>query len=262
MSSPVLQALIFDVDGTLADTESVHCAAFNQAFAELGLDWVWDAALYTELLNVSGGKERILHYWHSARADLRELSAMALTDTVNRLHELKTAAYERAINSGAVQLRPGVLRLMDEALAQGLQLAIATTTSPVNIAALLRHAMGSQWRLNFSAIGDASTAPIKKPHPQVYLQMLAALSLAPVQCLAFEDSSNGLRAATGAALATVITPTHYTAHHNFDAALQVLPDLSGVSLARLRHWHDERLHRRDTLHQQPAHRQSPLFPPL
>ena len=167
---------------------------------------------------------------------------MALSDTVNRLHELKTAAYERAVNSGAVQLRPGVLKLMDEALSQGLQLAIATTTSPVNIAALLRHAMGTNWRLNFSVIGDASTAPVKKPHPQVYLQMLAALSLAPAQCLAFEDSSNGLRAATAAGLTTLVTPTHYTRHHNFDAALRVLPDLSDVSLAHLRHWHGERQH--------------------
>ncbi len=240
MSAPVLQALIFDVDGTLADTESVHCAAFNQAFAELGLDWVWDAALYTELLDISGGKERIRHYWQNLQPGVRELSAMALTDTVDRLHQLKTAAYERAVNSGAVQLRPGVLRLMDEALAQGLQLAIATTTSPVNIAALLRHAMGTNWRLNFSAIGDASTAPVKKPHPQVYLQMLTALSMGPAQCLAFEDSSNGLRAAAAAGLATVITPTTYTAHHNFDAALRVLPDLSHASLAQLRQWHGER----------------------
>ena len=240
MSAPVLQALIFDVDGTLADTESVHCAAFNQAFAELGLDWVWDAALYTELLDISGGKERIRHYWQSVQPGVREPGAMTLSDTVHRLHELKTAAYERAVNSGAVQLRPGVRKLMDEALAQGLKLAIATTTSPVNISALLRRAMGTNWRLNFSAIGDASTAPVKKPHPQVYLQMLAALALAPAQCLAFEDSSNGLRAATAAGLATVITPTHYTRHHNFDAALRVLPDLSEVSLAHLRQWHGQR----------------------
>lgn len=243
MPATTLQTLIFDVDGTLADTESVHCTAFNQAFAEMGLDWVWDEALYTELLEISGGKERIRHYWQTLQPGVREVSAMALSDTVSRLHELKTAAYESAINSGAVQLRPGVLDLMDEALAQGLQLAIATTTSPVNIAALLRHAMGPQWRLNFSAIEDASTAPLKKPHPQVYLQMLAALSLGPAHCLAFEDSGNGLRAATGAGLATVITPTHYTAHHNFAAALRVLPDLSNVSLAQLRQWHAESQHR-------------------
>ena len=239
MPASTLQALIFDVDGTLADTESAHLAAFNHAFAEMGMGWVWDEALYTELLDISGGKERILHYWKTTSPTMLEVDAMALSDTVNRLHELKTAAYEAAVNGGAVSLRPGVLKLMDEARAQGLQLAIATTTSPVNIAALMRRAIGSDWRLNFTAIGDASTAPIKKPHPQVYLQMLAALKLGPADCIALEDSSNGLRAATAAGLATVITPTTYTAHHDFAAALRVVPDLSQVNLAQLRHWHAE-----------------------
>lgn len=239
MTATVLEALIFDVDGTLADTEHAHRAAFNHAFAELGLGWEWDDTLYTELLNISGGKERILHYWKSIQPDLREVDAMALTDTINRLHELKTAAYERAVNDGAVSLRPGVLKLMDEALSQGLQLAIATTTSPVNIAALLRRAIGSDWRLNFTAIGDASTAPIKKPHPQVYWQILTTLQLAPLQCLAFEDSGNGLRAATAAGLATLITPTRYTAHHDFGAAMKVVPDMSQINLSQLRHWHAE-----------------------
>ncbi len=235
----MLRALIFDVDGTLADTESAHRAAFNHAFAEFGLDWHWDEALYTELLNVSGGKERILHYWNSAQPGLRELGTGALQDTVNRLHELKTAAYEEAVDSGAVSLRPGVLKLMDAALAQGLQLAIATTTSPVNIAALLRHAVGPDWRLNFTAIGDASMAPIKKPHPQVYLQMLAALQLDAAQCLAFEDSSNGLRSAVAAGIATLITPNNYTAQHDFSGAMCVVPDLSHTDLTQLRLWHGE-----------------------
>jgi HAD superfamily hydrolase (TIGR01509 family) len=239
MSATTLQALIFDVDGTLADTESAHRAAFNHAFAEMDMGWYWDEALYTELLDISGGKERILHYWKQMRPDMREVNAMALSDTINRLHELKTAAYESAVNQGEVSLRPGVLKLMDEALSQGLQLAIATTTSPVNIAALLSHAVGPDWRMNFTAIGDASTAPIKKPHPQVYLQMLATLQLEPAQCLAFEDSSNGLRAATAAGLATLITPNSYTAHHDFGAAMRVVPDLSQINLSQLRHWHAE-----------------------
>ena len=237
MASVALQALIFDVDGTLADTESAHMAAFNHAFAEVGLDWVWDLALYTELLDVSGGKERILHYWKQVNPDIKAINGQALSDKISRIHELKTAAYENAVNTGAVSLRPGVLKLMDEALNAGLQLAIATTTSPVNIAALMRHAIGSDWRMNFSAIGDASTAPIKKPHPQVYLQMLEALKLPASQCLAFEDSNNGLRAATAAGIATIVTPNSFTAHHDFTGALKVVPDLSQVNLLQLSQWH-------------------------
>ncbi|MBK9443982.1 MAG: HAD-IA family hydrolase [Comamonadaceae bacterium] len=237
MAHGALQALIFDVDGTLADTESVHMNAFNQAFAELELGWIWTPELYLDLLNVSGGKERILHYWQQLNPDIKALKAQDLQDRIDQIHGLKTAIYENAVNSGAVSLRPGVLRLMDEALSAGLQLAIATTTSPVNIAALMRHAVGADWRLNFTAIGDASTAPIKKPHPQVYFQMIEALKLPAACCLALEDSNNGLRAATAAGLATLITTNPFTLHHDFTGALRVVPDLSQVTLALLRQWH-------------------------
>jgi HAD superfamily hydrolase (TIGR01509 family) len=158
-------------------------------------------------------------------------------DTIARLHEIKTAAYEAMVNDGAVSLRPGVLHLIDAAGQAGLHLAIATTTSPVNIAALLRGAIGTDWRQFFGIVEDASTAAVKKPHPQVYLQTLQRLQLPAGQCLAFEDSSNGLRAATGAGLATVITPTQFTADHDFSAALKVLPNLQGVTVADLQAWH-------------------------
>ena len=115
----MLQALIFDVDGTLADTECAHRAAFNQAFAEEGLDWVWDERMYTELLNISGGKERILHYWKSTRPGMVELAGDSLRDTIARLHEHKTAAYEGMVNEGQVFLRPGVLALINAAHQSG-----------------------------------------------------------------------------------------------------------------------------------------------
>lgn len=233
----MLQALIFDVDGTLADTESVHLEAFNHAFRQEGLDWYWDLPLYTQLLEISGGKERILHHWRMVEPDMTEVGAGALTDTINRLHEIKTAYYENAVNNGAVVLRPGVLALMDDARRHGLQLAIATTTSPVNIAALLRSAIGPDWRTHFLAIGDASNAPIKKPHPQVYLKVLADMGLQARQCVAFEDSANGLRAALAAGLDTVVTPNGFTAHHDFKGALRIVPDLSQVNVARLKEWH-------------------------
>jgi beta-phosphoglucomutase-like phosphatase (HAD superfamily) len=233
----MLQALIFDVDGTLADTELAHLAAFNHAFAEMGLDWRWDVPLYTRLLAVSGGKERIKAYWQTLQTQPKDITGAGMQETIDRLHEIKTAAYEQAVQDGAVQMRPGVLALLSAAKAAGLKLAIATTTSPVNIAALLRQAIGSDWKLNFSVIEDASTAPRKKPDPMVYQQTLSRLGLASADCLAFEDSENGLRAAMAAGLSTVVTPNDFTADHDFKGALRIIPSLNGVGLAQLREWH-------------------------
>ena len=235
----MLKALIFDVDGTLADTESAHRAAFNHAFAEEGLDWVWDEALYIKLLDISGGKERIAHYWKQTRGDIVGIEADALKDTIARLHELKTAAYEGMVNDGMVSLRPGVLRLIESAHDQGLALAIATTTSPVNIAALLRKAIGLHWRSLFGVVEDASTAPRKKPHPQVYLQTLQRMGLGGDDCMAIEDSGNGFQAALAAGLPTVITPNSFTAKHHFEGALRVVPDLGDTTVADLRIWHSQ-----------------------
>jgi len=233
----MLQALLFDVDGTLADTEAAHLAAFNEAFAQEGLDWVWDEPLYTKLLEVSGGKERIAHYWKTVRNGLVDVSGDGLQDTIARLHARKTAAYEARVNAGGVALRPGVLRLIESAHQQGWALAIATTTSPVNIAALLRKAIGADWRGYFAVVEDASTAPLKKPHPQVYRQTLQRLGLPAAACLAVEDSANGLQAARAAGLATLITRNRFTEHHDFRGALRVLPNLSGVTTAHISAWH-------------------------
>lgn len=155
-----LKALVFDIDGTLADTEMAHLAAFNQAFTEEGLDWHWDVATYNRLLEISGGKERMQHYWKQVHPDMKDLGG-GLKDTIERLRAFKIAAYENAVQSGAVQLRPGVLSLIQQAHLAGLRLAIATTTSPVNIAVLLRRAIGPEWKDLFTFIEDASTAPRK-----------------------------------------------------------------------------------------------------
>ena len=234
-----LEALIFDVDGTLADTESAHLAAFNHAFAEQGLGWHWDEALYTQLLEISGGKERMTHYWKQVHPTMKDIVGSGLSDTIEHLHALKTAAYESAVQSGAVKLRPGVLDIILSAHKQGLLLAIATTTSPVNIAVLLRNAIGPDWKELFLVIEDASTAPKKKPHPQVYVQTLARLGLAAGNCLALEDSFNGLRAAVAAGIKTIVTPNNFTAHHDFSGALRVLPHLEGVSVEQLQILHGQ-----------------------
>lgn len=237
----MLKALIFDVDGTLADTEMAHLAAFNRAFKELDMSWHWDVPTYTQLLEISGGKERIRHFWEQQHDKPQALGNLALEQTIAHIHELKTAFYESAVNSGEVHMREGVLALIDEAQAAGIQLAIATTTSPVNIAALLRRAIGPDWSLHFRVVEDASTAPRKKPDPSVYLQTLARLGLAANDCMALEDSANGLLAARRAGLVTVITTNAFTAHHPFEGACQVLPSLKGVGLAKLQAWHTKAL---------------------
>jgi HAD superfamily hydrolase (TIGR01509 family) len=248
----MLRALIFDVDGTLADTErDGHRVAFNRAFADSGLDWHWDVARYGELLRVTGGRERILHSMENGEASIPPAERDALART---LHALKTKHYLRMVDEGAVHLRPGVARLLSEAHALGLTLAIATTTSRANIDALLAHTLPPGALGWFAVIGAAEDAPCKKPDPQVYEFVLEQLKFAPDECLAIEDSAAGLLAATAVGLRTIVTVNDYTREQDFSGALTVLSDfgeraaparvLAGVGaggavvdVAQLKVWH-------------------------
>lgn len=248
-----LEALIFDVDGTLADTErDGHRLAFNAAFREFGLDWVWDVPLYGELLAVTGGKERMKHYVERYRPDFRR--PPDFVDLVAELHRAKTRHYTQLLATGAIPLRPGVKRLLEAARAEGLRLAIATTTTPDNVVALLEHSLAPGSESWFEVIGAGDVVPAKKPAPDIYFWVLERLGLSAEHCLAFEDSENGIRASRGAGLKTVVTVNDYTAQHDFGGAVAVLSDLgepdapmrliegaaSGkgwVDLALLRDWH-------------------------
>lgn len=214
-----LKALIFDVDGTLADTErDGHRAAFNRAFTEAGLDWRWDVPLYGKLLDVTGGKERIAAYVERFRPDYRRPPDFA--DAVARLHAAKTRHYTAMLAEGRIPVRLGVARLLKEARAAGIRLAIATTTTPANVTALLEHALAPDAGSWFEVIAAGDIVPAKKPAPDIYFRALTELALDPADCLAFEDSENGLRAARGAGLKTVITVNDYTRDHDFrDAAI-------------------------------------------
>lgn len=220
-----LEALIFDVDGTMADTEEAHRSAFNFAFERFRLGWSWGRDAYRELLATTGGKERLAVY--IASLDLPGAERKRLVEMIPAIHAEKTKFYSSFVADGAIPLREGVLRLAEEALAAGCRLAIASTTTAVNIDALLHSTLGPRGLEMFSVIACGDQVRAKKPAPDIYRLALAHLGVAPDSAVALEDSGNGLRAATGAGLWTVVTPTFWTEHHDFADAALVLPHLGG-----------------------------------
>ncbi|MBD2021667.1 HAD family hydrolase [Leptolyngbya sp. FACHB-36] len=226
---PSLQALIFDVDGTLADTERHgHRVAFNRAFAEANLDWNWSEPDYGELLEIAGGKERIQFY---RNRDYPTFQPDAdLKDWVADLHRAKTRHYKQLLQDGIIPLRPGVERLIREARDAGVRLAIATTTTPENVIVLLEMTLGPDSPSWFEVIAAGDMVPVKKPAPDVYHYVLQAMHLAPDECLALEDSYQGLQAAMQAGIPTLITLNDYTRQHDFTGAVLVVDHLGEPDL--------------------------------
>lgn len=222
-----LEALIFDVDGTLSETEEAHREAFNQSFAEAGLSWSWDRPLYRELLKVTGGKERIRHFMTRAAPD--GLSRPDADAWIAGLHKRKTAIYTAMVDDGAVALRPGVAPLLEAARGAGVRLAIATTTSLPNVESLLAATLGAGWPSVFEVIAAGDQVARKKPAPDVFELALSRLGLPPAVCLALEDSANGVASATGAGLSTLVTLSAYTSGDRFDGALAVVEDLAALA---------------------------------
>ncbi len=233
MSTP-LAVLIFDVDGTLAETEEAHRLAFNRAFADFGLPWSWGRPLYKDLLKVAGGKERIRAF--AVRADPSRIDR-GFDDLVVALHQRKTAIYTESVADGSVPLRPGVAELIGEARSAGLRVSVATTTSRANVDALLDGATGGEGRNWFEVLACAEDAPAKKPDPQVYLAVIERLGAKPSECLAIEDSANGVGAACAAGIPVVAVRSAFTDSDDVRGALAVFPDLQGIDLARLRSLH-------------------------
>ncbi len=220
----MLRALIWDVDGTVAETErDGHRVAFNQAFERLGLPWRWNVAHYGELLLVTGGRERLLHDM-ATRADA-PAAAPEREALARELHRVKNAAYAELVRQGGIGPRPGVLRLVDECRAAGVALAVATTTSRSNVEALFTSLWGREWERIFTTVVCAEDAPVKKPHPQAYLLALQRLGVAAHEAFALEDSPGGLAAACAAGLACGVTKSAYFADAAFDGAAWVRDEL-------------------------------------
>jgi HAD superfamily hydrolase (TIGR01509 family) len=218
------RALIFDVDGTLAETEEVHRQAFNAAFSIAHLGWCWGRTIYRDLLRVAGGKERIRAFERSRGG------AAGLSDAeIVELHGIKTKIYADLIASGGCPLRPGVEALLTAASTRGQRLAIATTTSRGNIDALLTAALGGEWAGLFAAIVAGDEVSKKKPAPDVYLEVLSRLNLSASECLAIEDSGIGLVAASRAGIPVLISRSAYFRNDDFSAALLAVDDLTEVT---------------------------------
>jgi HAD superfamily hydrolase (TIGR01509 family) len=213
----VPEALIFDVDGTLAETEEVHRRAFNESFADWGLGWHWDRADYGRFLKTTGGKERIAAF-------MAEIGASGVDIPV--LHAAKTARYTALVAKGEMPLRPGVADLIARARAKGQRLAVATTTSRPNVEALCLACFKRPAEAVFDVLACGDEVAAKKPAPDIYQLALSRLGLAPEACLAFEDSRNGILSARQAGLAVIVTPSAYTAGEDFTGAAAVLPDLT------------------------------------
>jgi HAD superfamily hydrolase (TIGR01509 family) len=227
MGDPDLAALIFDVDGTLAETEELHREAFNRAFAGEGLPYRWDQTLYRSLLLVTGGRQRIGHFF----AQSTDLTEPQIAELAPRLHRAKNGHYAEVMADSPIELRPGVADLLRQARATRLKLAIATTTSRVNLEGLARRFPGELDLDGFAVVVCGEDVTTLKPDPEVYRTALQRLALSAGRCLAFEDTRNGVESAVGAGLRVVVTPSLYSTGQDFSTATVVLEDLRHFRLS-------------------------------
>jgi HAD superfamily hydrolase (TIGR01509 family) len=224
-----LKALIFDVDGTLAETErDGHRVAFNLAFSQTSLDWEWDIDTYGDLLAIAGGKERLKYYLSKFKPDFQP--PIPLDEFILQLHQLKTTYYRQLLRDNSISLRPGIERLISQARRQGVKMAIASTAAVPNVRSLIQTAFNEDVLSWFEVIAAGDMVSKKKPNPEIYLYVLEKMALKPDECIVIEDSNQGLTAAVAAGLKTVITVNEYTKNQDFQAAALVVNHLGETDL--------------------------------
>jgi HAD superfamily hydrolase (TIGR01509 family) len=218
-----MEALIFDCDGVIVDTErDGHRVAFNKAFALKGVDAAWGIDQYRELVHVAGGKERMRHFfnrtgWPEGYPDKDLL--------IKELHKIKTEEFMDLIQSGALPLRPGVARLIDEAIEQDIKLAVCSTSNERAVNTIIDVLLGQERKNAFSAILAGDVVSRKKPDPEIYLLCQLRLQVDPAQCVVVEDNRNGLMAAKAAGMICMVTTNPYTASEDFTGADLVVDQL-------------------------------------
>lgn len=226
-----LEALIFDLDGTMADTEEVHRQAFNAAFIKLELWWDWGPLRYSELLEVSSGVDRLHHYVDSLKVAPAEKAW--LHAIVPAIHATKSEIYIELLRNWQPPLRAGVKRLVADAREAGLQVAVVSTSATANARAVL----DNHFRGEIDLLVCVDEVARRKPAPDLYQRALALLRKPAGACIAFEDSANGVRAARAAGLATIVTPSRWTMAQDFGGASALLPDLARLGLEEVRRIH-------------------------
>ena len=217
-----LKAVLFDVDGTLSETERYgHLVAMNEAFDTVGLDWVWSSALYAELLKVTGSVERLGYYIDTYQPEYRHINdnRHALIAEIVRY---KYANFKRIAQSGEIPLRPGVERVLREVRDSGTRMAIVTTTGLQNVESLLASTIGGDVLDWFEVIAAGSIVPNKKPAPDIYNYTLQQMHLDPHDCLAIEDSENGIRSAGAAGISVLAIESECSIEHDLSAAKLVV----------------------------------------
>ena len=216
------KVIIFDVDGTLVETEEVHRAAFNETFKKWNLSWYWDQQTYRELLKVSGGKQRLMHYLIYSTSRTPNFSQ----EEIIQLHKEKTELYAYFLSKNKLEPRDGVLDVIKGAKSRNIKLAIATATSLENVEMLIENIWDKTIDEIFAVVATGNEVLANKPSPEIYKLVIKKLRTDATHCIAIEDSLNGLLSSKGAGIKTIITPSFYTIHDDFSLADSVLPSLA------------------------------------